>query len=167
MVPGVFTGYFAAAAGGAGVLIGLLFVAISLRPETVFGDNAAPGGRALAGSAFTGLANAFFVALTALIPRINLGVTAVLMALISVYSIIKLHRGLRGRDSQRVAMAFSLAVYLGQLAVAVALIARPRDHIFVYDLAYLLVGSLAAALTRAWALLQGKHTAASLDGGPV
>jgi hypothetical protein len=35
------------------VLIGLLFVAVSLRPESVFGDRAMPAAKAQAGSAFT------------------------------------------------------------------------------------------------------------------
>ena len=40
MVPASFTAYFSANAAGAGVLIGLLFVAVALRPETIFGDDA-------------------------------------------------------------------------------------------------------------------------------
>jgi len=44
VVPGEFTAYFAGAAAAAGVLIGLLFVAASLRPESVFGESATPGG---------------------------------------------------------------------------------------------------------------------------
>ena len=40
MVPDDFTGYFAAAGTAAGALIGLLFVAVSLRPETVLGRGA-------------------------------------------------------------------------------------------------------------------------------
>jgi hypothetical protein len=51
------------------VLIGLLFVAVWLRPETVFGDGAPPAGRAQADSAFTCLADSFFVSLVALVPR--------------------------------------------------------------------------------------------------
>jgi hypothetical protein len=38
VVPAEFTGYFTAAAAAAGVLIGRLFVAVSFRPETVFGE---------------------------------------------------------------------------------------------------------------------------------
>ena len=45
MVPASYTDYFIAAAGAAGVLIGLLFVAVSLRSESVFG----PGARARGG----------------------------------------------------------------------------------------------------------------------
>jgi hypothetical protein len=50
VIPADFTGYFAAAATAAGALIGLLFVAISLRPESILGDQAAPVGRAMSGS---------------------------------------------------------------------------------------------------------------------
>jgi hypothetical protein len=56
VVSAEFTGYFTAAAAAAGVLIGLLFVAVSLRPDTIFGDAAPAAGRAQAGSAFTSLA---------------------------------------------------------------------------------------------------------------
>ena len=65
MVPAEFTGYFMAAAAAAGVLIGLLFVAVSLRSETVFGDGASAVGRVQAGSAFISLSNCFFVSLVA------------------------------------------------------------------------------------------------------
>jgi hypothetical protein len=57
VVPAEFTGYFTAAAAAAGVLIGLLFVAVSLRSETVFGNGASAAGRAQAGSAFISLSN--------------------------------------------------------------------------------------------------------------
>jgi hypothetical protein len=40
------------------------------------------------------------------------------------------------------------------------LVLHPREDAFVYTLAYLLIASLAVALSRAWALLQGKHTSA-------
>jgi hypothetical protein len=80
VVPDSFTAYFTATAGAAGALIGLLFVAISLRPDSVFGQNASQRGRALAGSSFTGLVNGFFLSLTALIPGSNLGVSAAILA---------------------------------------------------------------------------------------
>jgi hypothetical protein len=59
MVPASFYGYFTAAAAAAGVLIGLLFVAVSLRPDTISGDEAPAAGRAQAGSAFTCQVNCF------------------------------------------------------------------------------------------------------------
>jgi hypothetical protein len=64
VVPDSFTGYFAGAATAAGALIGLLFVAVSLRPEAVLGAGASARAQAVAGSAFTALINSFFVSLT-------------------------------------------------------------------------------------------------------
>jgi hypothetical protein len=73
VVRSAYAGYFAAACAAAGALIGLLFVAVCLTPDSVFGDDANPGGRALAGSTFTALVNAFFVSLVAIIPQTSLG----------------------------------------------------------------------------------------------
>jgi hypothetical protein len=62
MVPGVYDAYLAAMATAAAALIGL-FVAVSVRDDTIFGPNAIPGGEALAITAFTGLVNSFVVSL--------------------------------------------------------------------------------------------------------
>jgi ABC-type phosphate transport system permease subunit len=64
----------------------LLFVAGSLRPETLLGRDAPPAAKAISGSAFTALFNSFFVALIALIPSTSLGCPAAVMALVSLYS---------------------------------------------------------------------------------
>ena len=80
-VPAEFTAYFTAAAAAAGVLIGLLFVAVSLRPETVFGDGSSAAGRAQAGATFTALVNCFFVSMVALIPDAGLGIVAIVIAI--------------------------------------------------------------------------------------
>jgi ABC-type phosphate transport system permease subunit len=91
MVPDDFVAFFATAATAAGALIGLLFVAASLRPETVLGKNAPPAARAVAGSAFTALVNSFFVSLIACIPGTRLGYTAAVMALISLWGTLRTH----------------------------------------------------------------------------
>ena len=155
MVTGDFIGYFAAAGTAAGTLIGLLFVAVSLRPESVLGAGAPPEGRAVAGSAFIALVNSFFVSLIALIPGTNLGYTAVLMALVSLYNTYRLHRTLGYGESTVLLLALSLAAYLTQLVAGILLIASPGLHSMVYTLAYVLVGAFAAALGRAWTLAQG------------
>jgi hypothetical protein len=81
VVPDSFTGYFAGAATAAGALIGLLFVAVSLRPEAVLGAGASAKAQA---------------------------------------------------------------------------VASPGRQSLVYAIAYLLVASFAAALGRAWSLMQGR-----------
>jgi hypothetical protein len=93
VVTGDFIGYFAAA----GTLIGLLFVAVSLRPESVLGHAAPPAARAVAGSAFIALVNSFFVSLVAVIPDTSLGYVAAIMAVLSLWYTLNLHRALAGR----------------------------------------------------------------------
>lgn len=57
-----------APSGATGAMIGLLFVAVSLRFDLVFGPNAPAGARVLVGSSFTGLVNAFSLSLLGIIP---------------------------------------------------------------------------------------------------
>jgi hypothetical protein len=59
MVPAVYDTYLGAAATASAALIGLLFVAVSVRDDSIFGPKATPGGEALAMTAFTGLVNSF------------------------------------------------------------------------------------------------------------
>lgn len=157
MVPAEFAGYFTAVAAAAGVLIGLLFVAVSLRPETVFGESAPPGVQAQAGSAFTSLVNTFFVALVALIPKANLGEVAIIMAVLSVISIARLHREVPRHDVRAVLLLLGLGTYLYQLVAGVLLLIDPKNRTQVFTLAYVAIASLAVALGRAWSLMQGKH----------
>jgi hypothetical protein len=157
MVPNEFIPYFTASAAAAGVLIGLLFVAVALRPETVFGDDAPAGGRALAGSAFTGLVNSFFISVVALIPQANLGVVGVTMALLSLWGTIRLQREVARREFHLVLLILSIGTYVYQFVVGVLLLVNPADNNQVFTLAYLVIASFAVALSRAWALLQGKH----------
>jgi hypothetical protein len=164
VIPDAFTGYFTAAATAAGVLIGLLFVAASLRPESVFGETAPAGALAQAGSAFTSLVNSFFVSLVALIPRAGLGEIAVIMGVVSLAATARLHREVGRRELHLVLLALSVATYLYQVVVGVILIGNPRDSNQVLTVSYLLIASFAVALARAWRLLQGRPMRRGLDG---
>ncbi|HEV2372879.1 MAG TPA: hypothetical protein VGS19_11985 [Streptosporangiaceae bacterium] len=162
MVPGSFTGYFTAAAAGAGVLIGLLFVAVSLRPESIVGHKAPPMAKAMSGSAFTALVNSFFVSLMALIPNSSLGAVAATLALISLSNTGRLHLG-RGKNAVAPLLMLSLAAFATQLVAGIWLVFRPHEVSLVYTVAYLLIGSFGVALSRAWALMQGERTAAPAE----
>jgi hypothetical protein len=156
VVPDNFDGYFTAAASAAGALIGLLFVAISMRPDAVLGENPSSRARALASSSFTGLVNGFFVSMAALIPGRNLGVTAIVLAALSLAATFRLQRRV-GRAVARVAVsALATAAFVAQLAVGIGLLARPRDTSLVTSIAWITIASLAVALMRAWNLLQGE-----------
>jgi len=164
VVPDDFIGFFAGAAGAAAALIGLLFVAISVRAESVLGTGASAQARAVAGSAFTALINSFFVSLIALIPDNNLGYAAVLMAVVSMASTVRLHRGLGKGESAVPLLLLAMAAFLTQFVAGAFLIARPADQNLVYFVAYVLVASFAAGLGRAWSLMQGRHTPAVPEG---
>jgi hypothetical protein len=140
MVPESYAGYFAAGASAAAALIGLLFVAISLRPDSVLGDDAPAGGRALAGRGITSLVNAFFLSFLALIPRISLGYPAVVLSLLAILQSIRLHRRLSRTEAHPVPLAVN-----------------PHGRAELEALTYLVGASFSVALTRAWALMQGRH----------
>jgi hypothetical protein len=165
VIPAEFTGYFAAVAAAGGVLIGLLFVAVSLRPETIFGESASPAGRAQAGSAFTSLVNTFFIALVALIPQAGLGEVAVIMAVISLVNTARLHREVAKREMQVALLVLAVATYVYQLVTGVILIIEPGNRFQVFTIAYLAIASFAAALGRAWSLAQGRHLRAGAPDG--
>lgn len=157
MVPAEFTGYFTAVAAAAGVLIGLLFVAVSLRPETIFGESASPAGRAQAGSAFTSLVNTFFIALVALIPQASLGEIAVIMAVVSLVNTARLHREVARRELQVALLILGVGTYVYQLVTGVILLVEPGNRFQIFTIAYLAIASFAVALGRAWSLAQGRH----------
>ena len=155
MVPGSLIGYFAATAAAAGALIGLLFVAVSLHPESIFGDNAAPTPRRLAESSFTGLVNTFFLSLVALIPQTDLGYPAAILAALSFYVTLTRHLRTQG-TSQLTVLLSTFAIYLVQLGLGIAAIIVPSNVNLVYLLAYVVIAALSVALSRAWALLSGR-----------
>lgn len=157
MVPPGFTAYFTAAAAGAGVLIGLLFVAVSLRPETIFGAEARAAGQAQAGSAFTSLANCFSLSLVALIPQTNIGDAAIAVAVASTVATVRLHREVARHELHLVMLSLSLFVFLLQLAFGLVIVIGRGDEGTVSNLAYLQIGLFGVALGRAWSLAQGRH----------
>jgi hypothetical protein len=157
VVPSDYTAYFTATAAGAGVLIGLLFVAIALRPETVFGEDAPATGRAQAGSAFTGLVNCFFVSLVALIPQAGIGGVSVTVAIISLSATVRLHHEVAKQEWHVVMLAASLAIYLSQFGVGLTALFSASSTVPVECAAYIIIGQVSVALGRAWSLMEGRH----------
>ena len=160
MVPGVYDAYLAAMATAAAALIGLLFVAVSVRDDTIFGPNAMPGGEALAITAFTGLVNSLVVSLLGLIPKINIGEAAVIMAVIGIVAIVRLQRRLHtGRNL--IVLVITLLAYAAQLGLGVLLLVDPHDSNQLINLSIIVFVTLIVSLQRAWSLLKGKHLASA------
>jgi hypothetical protein len=125
MVPGAYDAYLAAMATAAAALVGLLFVAVSVRDDTIFGAHAMPGGEALAITAFTGLVNSLVVSLLGLIPKINIGEAAVVMAVIGIVAIVRLYRRLHtGRNL----IVLAITLLATRPRRSARMLARQRDR---------------------------------------
>jgi hypothetical protein len=157
VVPASFTAYFTAMATAAGALIGLLFVAVSLRSETVFGEAATAQGRANAGSAFTALVNTFFVALVALVPQAGLGDVSITLAIISIFATVRLHREVGREHLQLGMLVYGLAACVVQAVNGVLILSDQKDQTYIYVAAFLMIGQISGALSRAWSLVEGRH----------
>lgn len=156
MVPDEYIAYLAAMATAAAALIGLLFVAVSVRDDTIFGPNAMPGGEALAITAFTGLVNSLVVSLLGLIPKINIGEPAVTMAVIGIVAILRLQRRLHtGRNL--IVLVVTLLTYAAQLGLGVLLLVDPHESNQLINLSITVFITLIVSLQRAWSLLKNKH----------
>jgi hypothetical protein len=153
VVPSSYASFFDASSQAAGALIGLLFVVIALRPGEIVGPRADSASRGLAVSSFTGLVNAFFVSLLALIPGHNIGIGAAIMAVISLYHTLHLHLGRPGAR-HIVVFAASLLSYGIELCLAIAYVFRPHDLDLVTDLTFVVIGCFSVALGRAWLLME-------------
>ena len=161
MMPEEFDTFFATSAGASAGLIGLLFVAVSrAEPGSVFGSEAQADRNAAAVGAFTGLANAFFISLGALIPGASIGGIVLVVGAVALLGTLGLGRDLWRRrfEGGRVGRGALLAlggfvVYGLQLWYALSLSRAPSDKDYLSALAFLLLGSYVVGLGRAWELL--------------
>ena len=167
VVPPSFADYFLAMASAGAALLGLLFVAVSVAPQRTFGRAAYVEREAVASSAFTALANAFFVSAAALLPGASIGPAALVFSAAGLFStgylaaravpaVFRRMRGIgRGRRlvSLLVTLLGTLAVYGAELLTALALTRDPTDSAPVSRLAGLVLAVYGLALVRAWELL--------------
>jgi hypothetical protein len=160
VVPLEFQSFFIASAGAAAALAGLLFVAASLAPEQSVTRRAPVERQAVAGSAFTALINAFFISLAALVPHYNFGTFIVPISAVSLvtslfqaWSLLRPRKGWASFLRRVIMVVVSLGLYVLQLRQGIGLIAEPAQVGFVYGMLFLLMGTFALGLIRAWELL--------------
>ena len=161
MVPPAFETFFLASSGASAALIGLLFVAVSVAPERVFGSQADAVRQAQALSAFTALANVFFISMASLVPDIAIGIVVTIVAIPASLQTLALlalfnhwradgivYRGL-------VLFLGSAAIYAFELVLGIQLWASPQSTGALTGLLELILGAYAVGLGRAWELLGG------------
>jgi hypothetical protein len=160
VVPAEFKDFFLASAGAAAALIGLLFVAVSVAPERTVTPSAPMERKAVAASVFGALLNAFFISLAALLPLVNLGWVALVMALIGIATSLNIGWPLlRGRGGWRGALRRTFLIIIGlliygyQLASALPLLRDPADLGALYVLSWLIIAVFGIGIVRAWELL--------------
>lgn len=148
------SGYFASCSAVAGSLIGLLFVAITLRYEQILGPGAKPRDRGMAKGAFIALANALAVSLLAQLTPGSVGWPVAIVAIAGAVSTTRTQLGLAGRRGLLSGVFIaSTAIFAVQLVVGIQLGVHPHRSALINALAYILLLDLAIALVRSWLLL--------------
>jgi hypothetical protein len=164
MVPAEFQTFFLASVGASAALIGLLFVSVSIAPERVFGQESDLVRQAQALSAFTALANIFFISLLSLIPEVTFGVgvwiIAIPAALQTLALLVHVRRWRETRMMSRGIILFlaSAVIYGYEFVLGIQMWRDPTDKGAVITLCFVLMGAYAAGLGRAWELLGAPRT---------
>jgi hypothetical protein len=170
MIPAAFSNFLVASTQASAALIGLLFVSVSIAPERVFGRQAEAGRQALALSAFTALANVFFVSFSGLIPNLSFGVFVVVAGTVAASQTLALLSLLPSWRRDRTLLrslglfAVSAAIYGYEIATGVRLIFTSTDTGALTGLLGLLLGGYSIGLARAWELLGAPHGRGPISG---
>jgi hypothetical protein len=157
--------FFAASAGVAGALIGLLFVAISVAPKRIIGPDASEVHGVRAAAALTAFTNALAVALFGLVPGINVGDTAAVVAILGFLFVAGALVGIlpawRARRVQLTDLNFLiglLAVFIVQLLAGLGLARRASDKGDLRTICILVIVCFLIGIARSWELVGGPDT---------
>ena len=160
MVTAEFQPFFLASVGASAALIGLLFVSVSVAPERIFGAESDPRRQAQALSAFSALANVFFISMSSLIPGVLIGLVVMAVAGASTLQLLGLLIRVRSWHADwitaiRGAILFvvSALIYGTELYLGLLLWKSPSSTGALVGLLELLLGAYAIGLGRAWQLL--------------
>jgi hypothetical protein len=159
-----FHDLFAAAAGVAGALTGLLFVAISVAHERLGEGDSAQVHRIGAAAALTAFTNALVVSLFGLVPGNEVGGAALAVAIIglifvaaSLLSLWRVHRaGSLSSKARDALFLVSLAVtFVLQLLEGLAATRHPEHVGDVRALSILVIVCFLIGISRSWVLIGG------------
>jgi len=159
MVTPEFQPFFLASVGASAGLIGLLFVSVSIAPERVFGQQSDAVRQAQALSAFSALANVFFISLMSLVPGVLFGLVVTIASIPAILQTIALLGLARQWHSTGIVarglflFLASAAIYGYELALGIGMWRNPTNKGILINLLFVLIGAYAIGLGRAWELL--------------
>ena len=160
MVPPDYSFYFSAMAAVGATLFGLIFVAISIVPESVTTANASLERQVRAATSYIALLNPLVISLFALIPHQQIGVVATGMGTLGLLNTLGIAltlirsagpSGARLRHSLFILGGFVLYGYESYFAIR--LIKSPADNVSLYFLADFLIMISIFGVIRAWELI--------------
>ena len=165
MAFGTYPALFAATAGAAGALTGLLFVALSVAPRRGPSPVHPVIRQVRVSAALLAFLNALAVSLYSLVPGTNAGYPAVVLGVIgtlftaaAVRSIVSSHAARREQRRQFGLIGLLLLIFGTELTGGIALLADPADSTAVQVISYAMVSSLIVGIARAWELVGDRDT---------
>jgi len=162
VTPGGFHDFFVAAAGVAGALVGLLFVAVSVVQDRLTKEGESQLHRVRASAALTSFSNALAVSLFVLIPGVGVAGPTIAVSVLglgfvlaSILSLIRLRRqhGAPARDA--FFLAGQTVVFVIQLIAGISASRYAVDVSSTRTIAILVVASFLIGIARAWELIGG------------
>jgi hypothetical protein len=157
-----FHEFFVAAAGVAGALVGLLFVAVSVTQERLAKEGESQLHRVRASAALTCFSNALAVSLFALIPGVGVGWTATVVAVLgmlfiaaSILSLVRLRaeHGTSPRDA--LFLAGQTVILIIQLVAGISAINSPDAVGDIRAITIAVIVCFFIGIARAWELIGG------------
>lgn len=163
MIPPDYSSYFSTMAAVGATLFGLIFVAISIVPESVNTANASLDRQVRATTAYIALLNPLVISLFALIPHQQIGIVTIGMSTLGLLNTLSMvltlirfagPSGTKFRHSLFILGSFFLYGYESYFAIR--LIKFPTDIAALYLLADLLIMISIFGVIRAWEMI-GMH----------
>ncbi len=160
MIPPEYVSFFSTMAAVGATLFGLIFVAISIVPESVATPTTSLDRQVRATTSYLALLNPLVISLFALIPHQQIGIVTIGMSTLGILNtlgmVLTLIRSTgpsltRFRHSLFILAGFFLYGYESYFAIR--LIQSPADNVSLYFLADLLVAISVFGVIRAWELI--------------